>query len=200
MQAGPGRSASARAGAGSHGNRSRFCNGMLQMAVAGLPDAGKVDSRFGDAARQVQDIGADCPPRELMRQRLDRGAVHRVHHDRQGQAMAARVWATRALPARVSAGATLGVHPVGGGFTHIWCTPIQCARFGRCWRLALEALNSLLRFGRLRTQLAPKPARRRSIRAVGRCVATRCWRSGRLNTLDVGELVPDDLGHHMVES
>ena len=46
------------AGAGSHGHRSRFRNGMLKMAVAGLPDSRKVDLRFGNAARQMQYIGA----------------------------------------------------------------------------------------------------------------------------------------------
>ena len=36
----------------------RIFNGTRQMAVAGLADARKVDLRFGDAARQVQNIGA----------------------------------------------------------------------------------------------------------------------------------------------
>ena len=96
---------------------------------SGLPDSRKVDLRFGDAARQVQNGGAAVRARDLMRQRLDRGAVHRVHHDRQGEAMATRVVRDAGLASlRFRPGAALGVNPVGGGLTKtLYAPPSQCA-------------------------------------------------------------------------
>ncbi len=143
---------------GRTGTAVEFCNGMLQMAVAGLPDARKVDLRFGDAARQVQDIGATVRTRDLKRQRLDRGAVHRVPHDRQGQAMAARVLGNAGLASpRFRPGAALGVNPVGGGLTHTHGAPHSVCRFGRCWGLAFQGFE-FRRFDLIDfvTQLAPK--------------------------------------------